>query len=91
MSTYLSRISGSLDAFESLSSAFVRAVPGALAGNTRSGVYVDQAKLTHGKPGLERLIKGWLSASWISSALRVWADDLVCGAESTTYRFAKVV
>ncbi|WVR05282.1 hypothetical protein IAU60_002294 [Kwoniella sp. DSM 27419] len=74
--TYHSRVSGSLDAFENLSSVFVRAVPGALAGNTRSGIHIDQAKLTTGKNGLERLIKAWLSGRWVAEAMRKWADDL---------------
>lgn len=77
LAAYLSRINGSLDAFESLSSAFVRAVPGALAGNTRSGVHIDQAKLTGGKSGLERLIKAGLSAGYVLAALRAWSDDVV--------------
>lgn len=77
LASYLSRVSGSLDAFETLSSAFVRAVPGALAGNTRSGVHIDQTKLTSGKAGLERLIKANLSAAYVLQALRVWSDDIV--------------
>ena len=83
LGSYLARISGSLDAFETLSSAFVRAVPGALAGNTRSGAHFDQSKLTSGKAGMERLIKANLSASWILSALRSWADDPVGSASCT--------
>ena len=78
LDNYLSRISGSLDAFESLSSAFARVVPGALSGNTRSGVHIDQTKLTGGTAGLARLMKALISAEWITSALRVWADDVVC-------------
>lgn len=85
LATYLSRVSGSLDAFESLSSAFVRVVPGALAGNTRSGVHIDQTKLTSGQAGLERLIKANLSAAYVLSALRVWSDDLV------SYRYTEDV
>ncbi|KAK8869829.1 hypothetical protein IAR55_000397 [Kwoniella newhampshirensis] len=76
LSTYQSRISNSLDAFESLSSAFVRAVPGALSGNTRSGVHIDQTKLTSGKTGLERLVKALLSGRWVEEGMRKWADDL---------------
>ncbi|WVQ98696.1 hypothetical protein IAU59_005827 [Kwoniella sp. CBS 9459] len=76
LQSYHTRISGSLDAFETLSSAFVRAVPGALAGNTRSGVHIDQTKLTSGRNGLERLIKAWLSAKWVAEGMRKWSDDL---------------
>lgn len=75
--TYHSRISGSLDAFETLSSAFVRAVPGALSGNVRGGLHVDQARLTGGVEGLGRLVKASLSAQWTIQALRDWADDIV--------------
>ncbi|WVQ71643.1 hypothetical protein IAR50_001183 [Cryptococcus sp. DSM 104548] len=74
--TYHARISSSLDAFETLSSAFVRAVPGALAGNTRSGVNIDQKALTSGKGGAERLCKAFLSAEWIGEALRQWSDSV---------------
>ena len=44
----------------------------------KSGVHVDQTKLTGGINGLERLVKGHLSASWMVAALRSWADDVVC-------------
>ncbi|EIW69690.1 hypothetical protein M231_06298 [Tremella mesenterica] len=74
LSTYHRRISSSLDAFESVSSAFVRAVPGALA-NSRSGIVYDQSALTAGKQGLERLLKGLLSVDWVLEALKGWADD----------------
>lgn len=77
LQTYFSRISGSLDAFETLSSAFVRAVPGALSGNARGGIHFDQAKVTGGTEGLGRLVKAGLSAAWIIDAMRGWADDVV--------------
>ena len=77
LTTYHSRISGSLDAFETLSSAFVRAVPGALSGNTRSGAHIEPARLTAGTTGLDRLLKAYLSASWMLVALQIWADDIV--------------
>jgi RAD50-interacting protein 1 len=66
-----------LDAFETLSSAFVRAVPGALGGNTRSGVHVDGARLTAGQAGIEKLMKAYLSAAWIDAAIKQWSDDVV--------------
>ncbi|WWC61139.1 uncharacterized protein I303_103718 [Kwoniella dejecticola CBS 10117] len=96
LQTYLSRISGSLDAFETLSSAFVRAVPGALAGNTRSGVHIDQAKLTSGKNGLERLMKAWLSSKWVEEGMRKWTDELflveissdLAGSQALRYKHA---
>jgi hypothetical protein len=58
-----------------------------LAGNTRSGVHIDQTKLTGGKAGLERLIKAQLSASWTVAALKAWADDTV----NQTHLFGSVV
>lgn len=77
LQTYHSRVSGSLDAFETLSSAFIRAVPGALSGNTRGGIHVDQSKVTGGLEGLGRLVKADLSAAWILRAMQTWADDIV--------------
>ena len=77
LNAYHSRISGSLDAFESLSSSFTRVVPGALSGSTRSGIYVDQTRLTSGTAGLQKLMKALISASWISTALATWADNVV--------------
>jgi len=67
-----------MDAFETLSSAFVRAVPGALAlGGSGGGVQFDKHKLTGGVEGLGRLVKGLLSAGWILASMRSWADDPV--------------
>ncbi|OXM81277.1 hypothetical protein C364_01141 [Cryptococcus neoformans Bt63] len=76
LATYQARISGSLDAFETLSSAFVRAVPGALSGNTRTGINFDQRTLTSGKIGVERLVKALLSSDWVGEAMRKWADGI---------------
>jgi hypothetical protein len=71
---YYSRISSSLDAFESLSSSLVRAVPGALgtASNGNSG-----GRLTAGVEGIMRLCKALVSARYISTAMDVWGEDLV--------------
>ena len=71
---YHSRISSSLDAFESLSSSLVRAVPGALgtASNGNSG-----GRLTAGVEGIMRLCKALISARYISTAMDVWGEDLV--------------
>lgn len=74
LSSYHGRINASLEAFETLSSAFVRAVPGALA-NSRAGINYDQSRLTGGTSGLQRLLKALLSARWILAALKIWADD----------------
>ncbi|KAK4688656.1 RAD50-interacting protein 1, partial [Tremellales sp. Uapishka_1] len=88
LNSYQSRISGSLDAFETLSSAFVRAVPGALSGTTRGGVHIDQQRLTGGKAGLERLVKANISAAWSLAALKSWADDVFFVEISTDLRSA---
>lgn len=72
---YYTRISDSLDAFETLSSFLVRAVPGALAG--QSGHGQDTRRMTSGVEGIQRLIKAMISASWIASALKSWGEDLV--------------
>ncbi len=71
---YYSRISSSLDAFESLSSSLVRAVPGAL-GATSSGD--NRGRLTTGVEGIMRLCKALVSARYISTAMEVWGEDLV--------------
>lgn len=70
LAAYHARVAGSLDAFETLSSAFVRAVPGAL------GQRVPDSRLT-GTAGLERLLKAYVSADYVLAALRAWSDDIV--------------
>lgn len=76
LEAYLSRIAGSLDAYERLSSSFVRAVPGALAGQVGHGV--DSKRLTSGVEGLTRVVKALVSARWIKAAMDAWGEDLVC-------------
>ncbi|CAE6432985.1 unnamed protein product [Rhizoctonia solani] len=74
LEAYYGRISSSLDAFETLSSSFVRAVPGALAGQVGAGV--DTRKLTSGHEGLQRLLKAYASASSIKGAMQEWGDSI---------------
>ncbi|CAE7218412.1 unnamed protein product [Rhizoctonia solani] len=74
LEAYYGRISSSLDAFETLSSSFVRAVPGALAGQIGAGV--DTRKLTSGHEGLQRLLKAYASASAVKNAMREWGDSI---------------
>ncbi|KAJ9103304.1 hypothetical protein QFC20_004779 [Naganishia adeliensis] len=69
------RVAGSLDAFETLSSAFVRAVPGALSGH--AGGASDPAKMTRGVNGLQRLAKAWISAAWVRDAIATWQDEVI--------------
>jgi hypothetical protein len=71
---YYSRISSSLDAFETLSSALVRAVPGALG---VEGAKTDSRKLTGGVEGSQRLCKALLSARYVESAMQRWGEEEV--------------
>ena len=76
---YLSRISSSLDAFETLSSALVRAVPGALSSIAMgdSSVNVETQRLTTGIEGAQRLCKALLASKYIQTALQGWGDSMV--------------
>lgn len=71
---YHSRVSSSLDAFETLSSALVRAVPGALG---VEGPKTDTRKLTGGVEGSQRLCKALLSSRYIENAMRTWGEEVV--------------
>ncbi|KAG6814039.1 hypothetical protein H0H92_003889 [Tricholoma furcatifolium] len=74
---YHGRISASLDAFESLSFAFVRVVPGALGlGKEEGRVHVDNRGLTSGVEGVQRLCKALLSANYVERTMRGWAEEL---------------
>ncbi|KAI0639075.1 TIP-1 family-domain-containing protein [Trametes polyzona] len=74
LESYHARISSSLDAFETLSSTLMRAVPGALgAGDGRSG---DSRRLTAGVEGVQRLCKALVSAQYVANAMEVWGEDL---------------
>ncbi|CAK9780171.1 hypothetical protein CC85DRAFT_270800 [Cutaneotrichosporon oleaginosum] len=75
LAAYHARVAGSLEAFETLSSAFVRAVPGAL------GQRAPDSRLT-GTAGLERLLKAYVSADYVLAALRAWSDDILFVAMS---------
>ncbi|WOO85911.1 RAD50-interacting protein 1 [Vanrija pseudolonga] len=73
LAAYHSRLDGSLNAFETLSSAFVRAVPGALGGARPT----PDSRVTVGTAGLERLIKAHVSAEYLVAALRSWSNDVL--------------
>lgn len=68
-----------MDAFETLSLAFVRAVPGALSlgGKGEGSVNLNTQNLTSGVEGIQRLCKALLSAAHIGLALETWAENLV--------------
>lgn len=79
---YHSRISSSLDAFETLSSAFVRAVPGSLGvslggGGPEGSANVDTGKLTRGVDGVQRLCKALVNTRYLEAAMENWGEDLV--------------
>lgn len=71
---YYGRVSSSLDAFESLSSSLVRAVPGALGTTSNGGT---GGRLTAGVEGIMRLCKALVSSRYISAAMDFWGEDLV--------------
>ncbi|KAG6891065.1 hypothetical protein C0995_014154 [Termitomyces sp. Mi166 len=79
LNSYHGRIAASLDAFETLSSAFVRAVPGALSvslGKEEGRVHVDNRGLTSGVEGVQRLCKALLSATYVERTMRSWTEEL---------------
>lgn len=77
---YNRRIVSSLDAYETYSSVFVRAVPGALtasfSGKEGGSINIDTHKLTAGVDGVQRLCKAFLSAAFLESALEGWGEEL---------------
>jgi hypothetical protein len=74
LEAYHSRISSSLDAFETLSSSFIRAVPGALAGP--AGHSTDSRSLTSSIEDVGRLVKAVVSAHYIADAMDRWGEDI---------------
>ncbi|KZT74918.1 hypothetical protein DAEQUDRAFT_659434 [Daedalea quercina L-15889] len=77
---YHSRIASSLDAFETLSSSLMRAVPGALGSvgvsSESMGRAGDPQRLTSGVEGVQRLCKALISAQYISAACDAWGEEL---------------
>ncbi|EPQ26022.1 uncharacterized protein PFL1_06475 [Pseudozyma flocculosa PF-1] len=75
---YHQRLSKSLDAFESLSSAFARAMPGEISAGLGAAAGVStgtsDSDMVRGLRGLGRLIKAMLSASFICEELDRWAE-----------------
>ncbi|EEB89487.1 hypothetical protein MPER_12406, partial [Moniliophthora perniciosa FA553] len=80
LESYHGRISASLDAFETLSSALVRAVPGALGvtlgAKDDTKVNIDTRRLTSGVEGVQRLCKALLSAQHTVAAMEQWGEEL---------------
>ncbi|KIJ68701.1 hypothetical protein HYDPIDRAFT_173364 [Hydnomerulius pinastri MD-312] len=73
LESYHCRISSSLDAFETLSSALVRAVPGALG---VEGPKKDTRGLTGGIEGSQRLCKALLSSRYVENAMESWGEEV---------------
>ncbi|KAJ3853443.1 TIP-1 family-domain-containing protein [Lentinula lateritia] len=79
---YSSRLTSSLDAYETLSSALVRAVPGALGVSLgmkedySSSINIEHGRFTSGVEGVQRLCKALLSSRFIETAMKVWGEDL---------------
>ena len=71
LDTYVARISGLIDAFESMSYGLMRAVPGTLAGADAG----QNARLTHGVAGLQRLVRAGVSAWHLAHQCRTWGED----------------
>ncbi|KZV95590.1 hypothetical protein EXIGLDRAFT_671991 [Exidia glandulosa HHB12029] len=69
---YRTRITASLDAFEALSSALARAVPGGLTGQVDMGA----RRLTSGVEGASRLVKALISARAVEGAMVIWGEDV---------------
>ncbi|KAI9068018.1 RINT-1 family protein [Trametes sanguinea] len=74
LESYHARISSSLDAFETLSSTLMRAVPGALGAGAGKGG--DSHRLTAGVEGVQRLCKALVSAKYVAKAMETWGEDL---------------
>lgn len=92
LDAYHGRISSSLVAFETLSSIFVRAVPGALNFSTRETFanQDDPRNRTSGTAGANSLCKALLSASYIEACLEEWGEDVVGEYPSFVSGFLKV-
>ena len=81
-------MSSSLDAFETLSSTLLRAVPGALGSGSTSG---DGRELTAGVEGVQRLCKALVSAKYLAGAMEAWSEDLASDSLIHVYRCLTVV
>lgn len=73
--SYAQRLTRSLEAFESLSSAFARAIPGGIE-HTSSGALVNtETDMVRGLRGLNRLLKAYLSALHIQEEVSKWKES----------------
>ncbi|SPO23851.1 uncharacterized protein UTRI_03618_B [Ustilago trichophora] len=75
--SYAQRLTRSLDAFESLSSAFARAMPGEIVSGGGPASLVSggaDSDMVKGLRGLGRLVKALLSAQYVCSELERWSE-----------------
>lgn len=76
--SYAQRLTRSLDAFESLSSAFARAMPGEIVPGTSPASLVSggggDSDMVKGLRGLGRLVKALLSAQYVCVELERWSE-----------------
>ncbi len=74
---YAQRLTRSLEAFESLSSAFARHIPGGIGIPDASGVVGanTDADMVRGLRGLNRLLKAFISAEYVRLALSRWSEQ----------------
>ncbi|EJD04214.1 uncharacterized protein FOMMEDRAFT_167449 [Fomitiporia mediterranea MF3/22] len=70
---YHTQISETLDGFESLSSYFMRSVPGALPGQMG---HRQDGKSTEGVEGARRILKAYISAKWMATVMANWGEDI---------------
>ncbi|CEH18029.1 ER to golgi transport protein/RAD50-interacting protein 1 [Ceraceosorus bombacis] len=71
LSTYHQRLTRSLDAFESLSGAFARALPGGIASQDSS----SESDMVRGLRGSSRLLKAFLSSLYVVETLRRLSEE----------------
>lgn len=71
---YAQRLTRSLDAFESLSSAFARAMPGEIVAGTGAVGGGSDSDMVKGLRGLGRLVKALLSAQYVCTELERWSE-----------------
>ncbi|CAO1635094.1 unnamed protein product [Sympodiomycopsis kandeliae] len=78
---YQERLTRSLEAFESLSSAFMRAIPGGIepgsGSHSNSGGGGGDPDMVKGLRGLSRLLKAFLSAWYIHQELQKWSEQSI--------------
>ncbi|CBQ73456.1 conserved hypothetical protein [Sporisorium reilianum SRZ2] len=73
--SYAQRLTRSLDAFESLSSAFARAMPGEIVAGTGATSGGSDSDMVKGLRGLGRLVKALLSAQYVCTELERWSES----------------